>query len=102
MSLPLESIPKSNVIDFKKYHKENPHIWKAFKKFARQAKYEKGFKHYSSYGIFEIMRWHTGITGTGEFKINNNFRPDYARKMMKKYPEFRGFFRTRKLEAPRT
>ena len=89
------------MIDFKKYDKENPHIWEGFFKYAKQAK-AKGFKNYSANGIFEIMRWHTGIHGNGEYKISNNYRPDYARKMMKEYPEFEGFFRVKELTAPRS
>lgn len=88
------------MIDFKKYDEENPQVWNAFVKYAREAK-AKGFKHYSANGIFEIMRWHSGVSGKGEFKISNNFRPDYARKMMSLYPEFEGFFRIKELTAPR-
>lgn len=88
------------MIDFNRYHEENPHIWDGFVKYAKEAK-SKGFRNYSANGIFEIMRWHTGIEGNGEFKISNNYRPDYARKMMTEYPEFEGFFRIKELKAPR-
>jgi len=89
------------MIDFKKYDEENPQIWEGFMKFAKKAK-ARGFKNYSANGIFEIMRWETGIEGKGEFKISNNYRPDYARKMMKLYPAFEGFFRVKELKAPRS
>lgn len=89
------------MIDFKKYDSENPVIWQLFQRFTREAK-AKGFKTYSSNGIFEIMRWHTAANGNDNFKVNNNFRPDYARKMMRAYPEFKGFLRVRKLTADRT
>lgn len=79
---------------FQEYDRENPQIWKAFVKYAKQAK-ARGFKHYSAKGIFEIIRWHTGVSGNGEFKLNNNYHAGYARKMMKMYPEFEGFFRIR-------
>lgn len=88
------------MIDFKTYDQENPHIWTAFVKYAREAK-NRGFKNYSTNGIFEIMRWHTNIEKDGEFKINNNYRPDYARKMMSLYPEFNDFFKIRELKAAR-
>jgi hypothetical protein len=90
------------MIDFKSYHEKNPQIWEAFQKFARQAK-DRGFKHYSANGIFEIIRWHTEVSARDNFKIGNNYRPDYARKMMTDFPdEFDGFFRIRELKAPRT
>ncbi len=88
------------MIDFAKYDRENPQIWEAFKKYAHQAK-TKGFKHYSAAGIFEIIRWHTGVTGIGQYKISNNYKPDYARKMMKEDVEFDGFFRTKSLSVAR-
>tara|TARA_R110002020_G_scaffold225802_3_gene435991 strand:+ start:1029 stop:1298 length:270 start_codon:yes stop_codon:yes gene_type:complete len=88
------------MIDFKTYDKQNPQIWNEFKKYAFEAK-QKGFLRYSAYSIFEIIRWHTKVNGKGKFKINNNFRPDYARKMMQEYPQFKGFFRTKELTSKR-
>ena len=88
------------MIDFKKYDQKNPQIWEAFKKYSFEAK-AKNFKNYSANGIFEIIRWHTDITSRDNYKVNNNYRPDYARKMMKEYPEFEGFFRIRELKTNR-
>lgn len=89
------------MINFKKYDVENPQVWAQFKRFAFEAK-EKGFKNYSAKGIFELIRWHTAVHGTGNYKISNNFTPDYARKMMANYPEFEGFFRVKQLKAKRS
>ncbi len=88
------------MINFKKYDEENPQIWKEFKKIAKQAK-AMGFKRYSANGIFEIMRWNTGVKGKGQYKISNNYRPDYARKMMKEFPRFADFFVIKPLKARR-
>ena len=88
------------MMNFKKYDKDNPEIWEAFKKYSFQAK-SKNFKNYSAKGIFEIIRWHTAINGNDVFKLNNNYHADYARKMMLYFPEFIGFFRVRKLTAIR-
>lgn len=88
------------MIDFLKYDQENPEIWRLFKKYALQAK-EKGFSNYSANGIFEIIRWHTTGRGNDGFKVNNNYRPDYSRKMMSFYPSFEGFFRVRETKALR-
>lgn len=90
------------MIDFKKYDEENPKVWEKFLELARKAK-KKGFKRYSAKGIFELIRWYTGVTGNDGFKLNNNFHADYARKIMKLYPdEFKGFFETRSLKANRS
>lgn len=89
-------------INFEKYHRENPEIYDKFIYYARLTK-AKGFKNYSANGIFELIRWHTGIKGNDCFKINNIYRPDYARKAMADFPnEFKGFFRIRETKAPRT
>jgi len=89
------------MIDFTSYHKENPNVWKAFVECAKATR-ARGFQRYSANGIFEIIRWHTGVNTEGQgFKVNNNFRADYARKMMDEFPEFKGFFTIRPLTAVR-
>lgn len=88
------------MIDFETYHKQNPEIWEQFVKFARQTK-ERGFSNYGAKGLFEIIRWHTGVSGNDGFKINNNYAPDYARKLMEEQPEFKDFFRTREIKVQR-
>lgn len=88
------------MIDFKTYDNENPHIWLKFVEIAKEAK-KKGFKRYSANGIFEILRWQTKESGNDRFKINNNYRADYARKMEETFVEFKGFFETRQLKAIR-
>ena len=86
---------------FEQYHRENPHIYKAFKHYALMAK-QKGFKNYSAKSLFEIIRWHTPTKKNGKvFKINNNYAPDYARKIMQEYESFKGFFRVRELKSKR-
>ena len=89
------------MINFKKYDVENPQVWSQFKRFAFEAK-EKGFNNYSAKGIFELIRWYTGVKGTGNYKLCNNYTPDYARKMMREHPEFEGFFRVKQLKAKRS
>lgn len=80
---------------FEEYDKENPNIWILFKRTALNA-IEKGFKNYSSKGIFEVIRWHRGgnIKEDG-FKLNNNYTCDYARKFILEFPEHKDFFRIR-------
>jgi len=92
---------QKTMIDFRTYDLENPLIWAAFKKYSFEAK-EKGFDNYSANGIFEIIRWNTTLVQRDKYKVNNNYRPDYARKMMTQFPEFEGFFRTRVLKAKRS
>lgn len=82
---------------FREYHEKNPHIYDAFEMLTLRT-IKKGFKHYGSKGIFEILRWRTGIQAGGDdpFKINNNFAPLYSRLFEEKHPEHIGFFRKKK------
>jgi hypothetical protein len=89
------------VINFEQYDKDNPQIWQAFIHFTLQTM-GKGFSRYSANGIFEVIRWHYAFkNGDKQFKVNNIYRPDYARKFMKQFPQHEGFFEIRELKAPR-
>lgn len=77
------------------YHKENPRIYEVFENLTFQT-IAKGFSHYGVSGIFELIRWHTGVSANDkEFKINNNYKPYYARLFEKNHPRHKGFFRKR-------
>lgn len=80
---------------FVEYDKENPEIYEFFKRYTLKA-IERGFKHLSAEFIFCILRWETPISASGDdFKINNNAKPFYARKFMREFPQYEGFFRKR-------
>lgn len=79
---------------FCKYDADNPDIYKEFCKFTK-ATIERGFKNYSAKGIFELIRWHSGVSAKGSFKVNNNYTPYYARKFENDFPAYKGFFRKR-------
>ena len=81
------------------FHNEHPEVWDYFVRFALEAR-RAGYEHYSAYAIFERIRWELnvvrGYNPETEFKLNNNHRPFYARRLMKMYPDaFGNFFRTR-------
>ena len=77
-----------------KFHVEHPEVWTLFSKFTLD-RIQAGFLHYSVNGIFERIRWETAEAKGEPFKLNNNFRPFYARKFMNAHPQHQGFFRTR-------
>lgn len=71
---------------------DNPHIWDLFLKYTREMPHS-GRTRYSANMIFERIRWHTTVETRGtDFKISNDFRAYYSRKIMALHPEFRGFF----------
>ena len=71
---------------------DNPKIMEYFIRFADEVR-RKGFRKYSANAIFERIRWHVSIETTdGEFKISNNHRAYYARRLMAIDGRFEGFF----------
>jgi len=83
--------------DFEEFDRENPKMWELFKKFAFRA-IRKGFKHYGAKTIFEAIRYHCNIvTSDPDFKLNNNYTAYYARKFHRTFPEYDGFFETRRI-----
>lgn len=66
-----------------------------FERLAWQLK-NQGFQRYSARAILHRIRWHFRVDrGMREFKCNNNWTPKMARNLVKKYPEFDGFFEFR-------
>ena len=89
------------MIDFKTYHNQNLHLYRKILEVARQAK-RLGFKQFSINSIYERIRWETAESGNDEYKLNNSYRADYARKIMEEHPlEFSGFFKIRELKTSR-
>lgn len=80
---------------FKKYHKENPHIYEAFKKLALEAVQRR--VKFSARAICAVIRWETPISGTGNYKINDHCSPYYARMFEEEFPQHKGFFDKRKI-----
>jgi hypothetical protein len=82
-----------NAVEF---HKRNPQVWDLFVRFANE-KISVGFKHYSARGIWHRIRWETpaGDDGVEKFKLGDHHAKFYARRFMKMYPSYDGFFRQR-------
>ena len=61
----------------------------------------RGFKHYGIGALWERMRWHFQIERDMEedFKLNNNYRSRYVRKIIAQYPDLEDFFELRILRA---
>ncbi len=86
--------------DFTDYDRQNPQIWQTFAQIAFEL-IGRGFTHYSSKAIFEIIRYKTAVAaGNDIFKLNNNFTAGYARKFQQQYPAYADFFETRQAKCP--
>lgn len=85
--------------EFAEFDAENPAVYQYFIRFSREVK-SRGHARYSAYAVMHRIRWFVAIETTAEdFKINNNWGPFYARKLMREYPaEFEGFFELRQMK----
>lgn len=88
---------KRRVIKFVKYHMKYPQIWRAFKSKGQEL-WESGCRHFGSAAIIQSIRFDTAVQTGGDFKINNNYSPFYARMFEIKYPATKGFFEKRGLK----
>lgn len=82
---------------FKNYLKENPIVYRKFKKYASQL-YRNGRRRYSAWAIVNAIRWEHDFTTRGsKFKVNNDFIALLARKLVRENKTFKGFFLTKPL-----
>jgi len=89
----------STLSDFERYDKEHPEIWKLFMDITFRL-IRRGKRHYGAKAVFEIIRYHRIVQhNDSEFKVNNNYTAYYARKFMQTFPEWDGFFETRKAKV---
>ena len=87
---------------FEKFNEHHPDVWPLFKRFSLEV-IKAGHKHYAAAAIFERIRWHMEIENRGgSLKLNNNFKPYYARMFHLSHPEHAEFFRNRKLTSQNT
>lgn len=84
---------------FERYHADNPEVYAKLVEFATAA-VDAGAAHIGIGMLYERLRWYTAVEARQDtFKINNNYRAFYARKMMAEYPRLAGIFETRASKA---
>lgn len=79
---------------FEEYQQRNPRIYKEFVNYAMEL-INAGETRIGSKAIFERIRYQSKIDRVDEFKINNNYTADYARKFEQDFPHFEGIFEKR-------
>ena len=88
---------------FLKFHRENPHVYDRLVQLCRD--FRKQFPRVEKCAIalmWERLRWVSYIEvlrdeTTEKYKLNNNYKAEYARFIMRREPDLEGFFRTREL-----
>lgn len=82
---------------FEAFHAANPHVYRTLVAMAWEAK-NRGVRKVGIGMMFEVLRWNHALqTGGDEFKLNNNFRSYYSRRIMLDDPRLEGIFETRML-----
>lgn len=82
---------------FKAFHAEHPEFYAAIERFSLQV-IESGRARYGIAAVLERVRWHMNIERRqgDDVKINNDYKPYYARMFAAKHPEHADFFSTRR------
>lgn len=81
------------------FHKENPQVFTKLEELALQA-FTRGRKKIGIGMIFEVLRWNSHMSTTGDnYKLNNSYRSRYVRILIDKHPEYKDLFETRKIKS---
>lgn len=79
------------------FHRENPQVYEALRRLALQAK--RAGKRVGMRCLWERLRWEVYVEvphpAGNDFRLNDHFPPHYARLLMDREPELRGFFEVR-------
>jgi hypothetical protein len=89
---------------FDKYHAENPQVYTSLVSLARQVMENNRSRKIGIGMLYEVLRWQYYLVtdGTEEYKLPNDFRAFYARKIMEQESDLAGCFNTRKSVADLT
>ena len=88
---------------FRVFHEKNPQVYEEIVRLARIAR-KRGHTRYGIDLLLAVVRFRhdmrAGITPDASgFKLNNNYKPWYARLVMEREPDLAGFFETRELRT---
>lgn len=82
---------------FEAFHEANPQVYRTLVSMTREM-HSRGRKPIGMKMLFEVFRWnYYKMTSdpTSDFKINNNYTPFYARKIMDEHKDLDGMFEIR-------
>jgi hypothetical protein len=98
--LALLGAPLSTAARFEKFDRENPTVYEAFVAMTTTWAEGNPGRKIGIGALTERVRWELAIqTKDPEFRINNNFRAFYVRKLIKEHPRFADLFELRKSQA---
>jgi hypothetical protein len=80
---------------WEKFHSDNPDVYRKLVDLCEECRII-GLKKFGMRALWERMRWYFQVElGEEAFKLNDHYPPYYARFIMERHPELRGFFETR-------
>lgn len=89
-----------NAEKFEKFHRDNPLVYDALCRLARDWLAATGRRRAGIGSLAEIVRWQIAMrTNDPDFKINNTYNAYYARLMMATEPDLAGIFELRTSDA---
>jgi len=90
-------------LDFKQFHFEHPEVYEQLVRLARTWQ-ANGTAKLGIATLFEVLRWnsHLNPDKTGGYKLNNNYKALYARKIMDENPDLAGLFELRERTTRKT
>jgi len=96
-SLWLAGVPEKTIKAFIEALKDSPEVWREFERLALHT--IKLNKRVGAMAILNKIRWDVEIESLGEWKVNNNWAPYYARAFELKHEEHRGYFEKRAIKG---
>lgn len=85
---------------FERFDAANPRVFQTLRELAYEWIEQTGRRKLAIATLFEVARWRIAIQTTGEpFRLNNDFRSWYARKLMREVPDLDGVFELRRSVA---
>lgn len=86
--------------DFWLFHSENPQVYEALARLAREWKVRRPGRRLGIKMLFEVLRWQVAMSTSGDdFKLNNSYHSYYARLLMDRERDLEGLFELRRLHA---
>lgn len=82
--------------EFEAFHEANPHVYRELRRMALWA-HGRGHRRGAIELFWNRLRWEAYAQTMGDvYKLNNNYKSFYARRLMAHEPALAGFFETRK------
>ena len=73
--------------------RKNPEAWAYIR--CEAVKRTEQRKRFGIGELCEQVRWHMHVNGDKDFRVNNNYRAAFARRLIDEYPPCREFIKTR-------